>query len=179
MDSKHWDKIFEQRKAMIPPEEYLVENLNYLEGETVLDLGCGDGRNSIYLREKGFQVTSVDFSEIGLHRIKKENPTIKTILLDINVPKELQNIGKYNSIILNHFIPDEASLKVLPDLLMDNGTLLIVAFAPEMIEQREYSKNLILDFTIMGKNLPYMNILKKEKGEDERGIFNKCILRKE
>lgn len=38
-------------------------------GARVLDLGCGDGRNSIPLTEAGFDVTAVDISEAGIAKI--------------------------------------------------------------------------------------------------------------
>lgn len=33
-----------------------------------LDLGCGEGRNAIWLAEQGWQVTAVDFSPVALER---------------------------------------------------------------------------------------------------------------
>ncbi|NTV24555.1 MAG: class I SAM-dependent methyltransferase, partial [Nanoarchaeota archaeon] len=38
---------------------------------TLLDLGCGDGRDSIYFAGKGLKVTAVDFSESGIARLKE------------------------------------------------------------------------------------------------------------
>lgn len=36
-----------------------------------LDLGAGDGRNSLYLAQLGFLVTAVDVSEVGLDKLKR------------------------------------------------------------------------------------------------------------
>lgn len=45
-------------------EEILNKFIDYLpEGGEVLDLGCGSGRDSLYLIEHGFDVTAVDGSE--------------------------------------------------------------------------------------------------------------------
>jgi SAM-dependent methyltransferase len=38
----------------------------------VLDLGCGIGRNAIYLAKMGFSVSAFDLSEDGLSQLKKE-----------------------------------------------------------------------------------------------------------
>jgi tellurite methyltransferase len=38
-------------------------------GASVLDLGCGEGRNALFLAERGFEVTAVDFSEAGIRKL--------------------------------------------------------------------------------------------------------------
>lgn len=37
-------------------------------GSRVLDLGSGEGRNALFLAERGFDVTAVDISEAGIRR---------------------------------------------------------------------------------------------------------------
>jgi tellurite methyltransferase len=37
---------------------------------TVLDLGCGEGRNALFLAERGFDVTAVDISEHGVSKLR-------------------------------------------------------------------------------------------------------------
>ena len=39
--------------------------------KTALDLGCGEGKNSIFLASKGFQVKSIDISEIAIEKAKR------------------------------------------------------------------------------------------------------------
>ncbi len=37
-----------------------------------LDIGCGDGRNSLFLARCGFEVTSIDLSEVAIARVREE-----------------------------------------------------------------------------------------------------------
>ncbi|MBD3168855.1 MAG: methyltransferase domain-containing protein [candidate division Zixibacteria bacterium] len=43
-------------------------DLDKVDGE-VLDLGCGDGRNTLYLAQQGIPVTALDTSDIGLDKL--------------------------------------------------------------------------------------------------------------
>jgi tellurite methyltransferase len=39
-------------------------------GARVLDLGCGEGRNALFLAEQGFDVTAVDISSAGIRKLE-------------------------------------------------------------------------------------------------------------
>ena len=56
----------------------------------VLDLGCGEGRNALFLAECGFRVTAVDISEAG---IRKLNTLAKERQLDIR--SEVEDMRTY------------------------------------------------------------------------------------
>lgn len=58
---------------------------------TLLDLGCGDGKDAIFFHIKGLRVTAIDFSQTGLSKLKAKIPEIQTIQQDI------QNIGFSNN----------------------------------------------------------------------------------
>ncbi len=50
------------------PNEFLVEKVSNLEPGRALDLGCGEGRNALWLAERGWDVTAVDFSGVAIER---------------------------------------------------------------------------------------------------------------
>ena len=54
----------------------VVEGEHHLPPGTALDLGCGTGDTSIYLAQRGWDVTAVDFVEHALEkaRAKAERP---------------------------------------------------------------------------------------------------------
>ena len=50
-----------------------------VRGRTVLDVGCGAGRVSLYLQKKGFRVTAIDISPIAIRICKQrgvKNPRV-------------------------------------------------------------------------------------------------------
>jgi|SRR5690554_2785950 len=70
------------------PNDFLATHVNKLkEAGKVLCLAEGEGRNALFLARKGFQVTAVDFSEVGIQKIKenaqKEGLKIEAVVADL------------------------------------------------------------------------------------------------
>ena len=53
------------------------------DGDSILELGCGNGRDSFFFAEHGIQVFALDQSEIVINQIKKENINPRFICKDI------------------------------------------------------------------------------------------------
>jgi 2-polyprenyl-3-methyl-5-hydroxy-6-metoxy-1,4-benzoquinol methylase len=70
------------------PNDFLKASAKHIPMGNVLCLGAGEGRNAVYLAQKGYDVTAVDISEAGLNKaqlLAKENSVhIKTIEADIS-----------------------------------------------------------------------------------------------
>jgi tellurite methyltransferase len=66
-----------------------------------LDLGCGGGRNSLYLNQKGFDVTAWDKNPMSINNLNQiiEAEGLKDIVTDIVNLNELKFDGEYDFIL--------------------------------------------------------------------------------
>lgn len=53
---------------------------------SVLELGCGPGRDTVLLAKKGHQVVAADVDEVALRRCAERVPSAHPVLLDLAVP---------------------------------------------------------------------------------------------
>jgi ubiquinone/menaquinone biosynthesis C-methylase UbiE len=97
--------------------------------ETLLDLGCGDGRDSIYFANKGLQVTTVDFSESAINRLKSQNVTICCLLQDIrNIEFQDNSFDVIYAHLSLHYFDNETTSKIFNNLyrILKKGGLFLL-----------------------------------------------------
>jgi len=56
--------------------DFIIEKCNLKEGMSVLDVGCGNGRHSIELAKRGFNVVGVDYSDTLVNKAKIKSTSI-------------------------------------------------------------------------------------------------------
>ncbi|WP_078381178.1 class I SAM-dependent methyltransferase [Sutcliffiella halmapala] len=116
--TEFWDCFYENRQNKIPffinkPDENLVQYMEngVIEKGRALELGCGPGRNAIYLAEKGWKVDAIDVSQESL-RWAKERATEKQVevnfihhnIFDIQLENDTYDLI-YDSGCLHHIAP--------------------------------------------------------------------------
>lgn len=63
-----WNRRYQERGAVwgIGPNQFVADRLAGATPIRVLDLGAGQGRNTIWLAQQGHQVTAVDVSDVAI-----------------------------------------------------------------------------------------------------------------
>ncbi len=82
-----WDRHYEEHGWSAVPDETLVELVAPLTPGRALDLGCGTGRNALWLARIGWTVTGVDASRVGLEmateQANREALALHTVRADL------------------------------------------------------------------------------------------------
>ncbi len=144
----------------------LIKELNPSAASSILDLACGRGRHSIYLNEKGFEVTGVDISESSILFAKAyENDRLKFEIHDMRCPFERKSFD----VILNlftsfgYFDDREDNQRVIDsayESLKPGGTLVL-----DYLNTEKVSKTLPIRETIAREDVVF-TILKRQTEED-------------
>lgn len=66
MGHSHWDERYSRSQWPLHPDPQLVDMAGELVPGRAIDLGCGTGRNAVWLAARGWDVTGVDASAVGL-----------------------------------------------------------------------------------------------------------------
>ncbi|MFT5796207.1 MAG: 2-polyprenyl-3-methyl-5-hydroxy-6-metoxy-1,4-benzoquinol methylase [Ascidiaceihabitans sp.] len=104
--------------------DHMIDLAGLQHGQRILDVGCGMGKFTIPLREKGFDVEGLDLSPRLLEMLNKEDPTIPTTCGDLhNLDPALH--GKYDHVIgffmLHHLFDLDKAFGQFAKLLKPNG----------------------------------------------------------
>jgi len=98
-----WEKEYKNRKCYwgLKPNPTLKKNIYLIPKGKALDIGAGEGRNSIFLAKNGFEVEAIDKNPQGLKKCQifadEHKLSIKTTTIDIR--KFYFKTNKYSLII--------------------------------------------------------------------------------
>lgn len=182
-DKKYWDKKFRDRgETLLSPEKSLIENLGCFKEGSVLDLACGDGRNTLFLLEKSFEVTAVDFSEQALERLRafaeRKSLAVHTKHIDLSETGSLEKLGVFDNIIINHYRLTKTQLNGLGKHLRRDGILFVSGFGDKhRVDEKIRADDLIQPTDFDGIQ-EAMELITFDESQDERGVFVTYIFRK-
>lgn len=152
-----YDKKFKENFPKFPAklDIELKRYLNLVPGKEVLDLGIGQGRNSIPLAELGFNVTGVDYSTKCLEICKNTCNKLNLVQSDIrtfDIKKD-----KFDMILSGyvlHFLHKNDSYQIIKNIknnIKDHGIVYISVFSLEDPRFNKHSTS--SDFEILDNNI--------------------------
>lgn len=126
-DKEKWDKKHKENPPNTTPLE-LLKNYIHLaqdcEYKVALDIACGMGRNSYFMRDNGFVVDSIDISSTAIESLKNQH-NINAICVDLD--DFIIEENKY-ALVVNSFFLDRRLFPQITKSLKKNGILIFETF---------------------------------------------------
>jgi len=150
---KGFDILYESEECVwgLQADSYLDTFIKHANRGLALDIGCGEGRHSLYLAQKGFKVDALDLSESAIRKLENlirqydMKESIKPVVgdaRDIDLGKD-----KYELILLSFVLPflrkSDIDLVIAKSkiALKDSGCIYISALTIEDIEYKTYRES--------------------------------------
>lgn len=123
----------------LDPSNFLVENIDLLPGGNALDVAMGNGRNAVFLAEKGFHVAGIDISReavaeaLELAAVSKVNITTRVadLTTGFNIQPELYDVIICFNYLQRSLIPE------IKNGLRSGGVIVYETF---IVDQAGYGK---------------------------------------
>jgi tellurite methyltransferase len=184
-DSKtQWDQRYSRPSFIYgkSPAQFLAENYQYIPFEgTVLDMGMGEGRNAVFLAQKGYKVTGVDLSSVAVKKsyllAQEFGVKIKGVVASLKDYKIAPET--FDAIICFYWV-DRGMVDKIKTWLKPGGILIYEAYTVHGKEKEvdPLSDNYLKEQELI-KLFPGMRVLKYEEPLHEKEFRSSIILKKE
>ncbi len=107
-----WNERYARATALYgaEPNQFVLAELSGLSPRRVLDLGCGQGRNSLWLAAQGHDVTGLDLSEVGIGHARElaEVAGLDIEFAVVDLVEDWQPHEQYDVVLLSYIqLPEE------------------------------------------------------------------------
>lgn len=143
MDRDAWNRRYEGRDLLwtAEPNRFLREVAEDLRPGTALDLACGEGRNAVWLAERGWTVTGVDFADVALGKARElaSRRGVRTVRFELaDVALYRPEPGSFDLVVVAYLQLPKADLAPILDraaaAVAPGGTFFLVAHDPTNLE---------------------------------------------
>jgi SAM-dependent methyltransferase len=138
MSSTTWNQRYEQSELVWSASAniWVQEVTQDLPAGRALDIAAGEGRNSLWLADRGWQVTAVDFSEVALQRARAlaeehlGEHARRLVTLEADVQTWVPEARSYDLVLVVYLhLPEQQRRSVMraaAEAVAPGGTLLVV-----------------------------------------------------
>jgi SAM-dependent methyltransferase len=137
MDAHEWDRRYADSELVwsAGPNRFVEAELADLSPGRAIDVAAGEGRNSIWLAERGWQVAAVDFSQAGLDKGRaiqaRRDPGLRIDWVRADAVEDDLGRDLYDLAVVAYLqLPAEqrrTAVRRAFGALKDGGTLFVVA----------------------------------------------------
>ena len=134
------NNLWEYFKPTPDVKKFIDENAK--KNDTILDLGCGEGRDAIFLLREGYNIEALDYSKEAIKTCQKNIPSefknnfFQLDIFDNNFQKKYNYI--YSVCVLHMFVLEEHRnnfYKFVYHHLADSGKALIIVLGDDILEK--------------------------------------------
>jgi SAM-dependent methyltransferase len=143
MTEAEWDARYAATDLLwsASPNKFVEQELSWMTPGRALDLGAGEGRNSIWLAQRGWTVSAVDFSSVALERgtalARRADVTVDWIQADLRAYSPAP--GAFDLVLIAYLqFAEPDLLHVLHGAaraLAPGGTLFVIGHDRDNLEQ--------------------------------------------
>lgn len=136
-DQKRWNERFKTKGFALGEEAnpFLKRSIRFLPRGKALDIAAGEGRNAVFLAQRGFDVDAVDLSSVGLEKArilaKGMGVKIHTLVADLDT-FEIET-GRYD-LIANFYYLNRRFIARIKKGLKQGGKII---FETYLIDHRD------------------------------------------
>jgi tellurite methyltransferase len=183
-DSKsQWDEKYSRPTFVFgkSPAQFLSENYHFIPYEgSVLDMGMGEGRNAVFLAQKGYKVTGVDISSVAVKKsyllAQEFGVKIKGVVASLKDYKIAP--GSFDAIVCFYYV-DRSLVERIKSWLKPGGILIYEAYTTREKGKQKGDDDIFLREQELLRLFPGMRVLKYEEPLHEKEFRSSIILRKE
>ena len=159
------------------PVEWLKGNSDMLTGSgSALDIASGEGRNAIFLAEKGYKTLAVDISANGLkkaHALADEKGVaIETCLADLDSWEIEQNA--YDLILCFNFL-DRRIFPAIKNALKSGGLIFYETFTVDYLKHSSFKREWVLEHNELLDAFSELRILRYREVDTNNKAFASLI----
>lgn len=181
-DQERWDAKYDTEDYIFgtEPAAFLKEHVALLPKGKVLDIAMGEGRNGVFLATKGFDVTGVDISPVGLSKAQdlaeKHGVKIETRIVDLETYELPPN--SYEVILCLYYM-QRSMIPQIKRALKPGGMAVVETYNLEHLKYRpDFNRQYLLEPNELLRWFADLKVLRYQFVDDGKAAYSSILVQK-